>query len=587
MKKLFVLFFIVFICCFSSCEKESKLHFICEKDSFPLIAQNKNAISAKISRPEKSSYAFFSFSDEQKMAIQNLAKLWKVVSYEVDLALPEKSSSVSSISYGLIYNSDFDSNGKLKDILIARPMVEGQIDVDDPIIKIALTLPQEKTIDVCGFFIYSSNPLNIVSANISAGKTGFDISKSIPAYYFGENGGIIPSSRINSFADFSSNETLFSTSLKNLKPVISILLTDLTQPYNTSKEQYMHRVKVKVGSEEIFIRRFLRQNSVTLHCAGLENPFSIVEEKSETDNVNGILMHYVNTNPSSNGNIVEPLNTDPGMIPLWKKSKWRSLDYELFQWEQFPGLLFFDTIDYDVQNDFFRRLAFFTEKTGYIGTLVSDSELEGKHGFNAHDYKAETLASFFTLAIQTDFPLNAKEILLAEILSANKIIIPEINQGKIVGYKPGYGGVISISQESPLYLRYSFIVHEGLHGLYFIDSDFRDKVKTVFNTMDKKSLNFLLRFFQIQSSLNYNLEDTYLIQNEFMAYVMQQSVVNTESYFAKNLACRGTMIRGEPELSSYVRETNGIHFVQSSQLLSDYVFSRWGLESGRIALVSR
>ena len=258
-----------------------------------------------------------------------------------------------------------------------------------------------------------------------------------------------------------------------------------------------------------------------------------------------------------------------------------------FNGNNFRVYFFFDTIDYDVQNDFFRRLAFFTEKTGYIGTLVSDSELEGKHGFNAHDYKAETLASFFTLAIQTDFPLNAKEILLAEILSANKIIIPEINQGKIVSYKPGYGGVISISQESPLYLRYSFIVHEGLHGLYFIDSDFRDKVKTVFNTMDKKSLNFLLRFFQIQSSLNYNLEDTYLIQNEFMAYVMQQSVANTESYFAKNLACRGTMIRGEPELSSYVRETNGIHFVQSSQLLSDYVFSRWGLESGRIALVSR
>ena len=77
------------------------------------------------------------------------------------------------------------------------------------------------------------------------------------------------------------------------------------------------------------------------------------------------------------------------------------------------------------------------------------------------------------------------------------------------------------------------------------------------------------------------------MHNEFMAYVMQQSVAQTGPYFADNLAQRGSMLRGEPELCAYIQDTKGSGFTKASQVLSDYVFKRWGMESGRISLVSR
>ena len=78
-----------------------------------------------------------------------------------------------------------------------------------------------------------------------------------------------------------------------------------------------------------------------------------------------------------------------------------------------------------------------------------------------------------------------------------------------------------------------------------------------------------------------------MIQNEFMAYVMQQSVARTASYFADNLSWRGSMLDAEPELCAYVQRTKGAGFRDASAQLSAYVFSRWGLEAGRVALVTR
>lgn len=283
------------------------------------------------------------------------------------------------------------------------------------------------------------------------------------------------------------------------------------------------------------------------------------------------------------GYVVEPLITDPGLIALWEKDNWRTEDYELFEWEQFPGILFFDTADYAVQDDFFKRLAFYTEKTGYIGTLVSDEALVGQHGFNAHDYRSETLAAFFTLAETTNFPLNEKELLLKDILLHNGII----KEAATGGYESGYGAVISLSQESAMYLRYTFVAHEGFHGIFFVDEQFRNMVASVYEKADPQSIQFLHSYFSIHASLNYNLEDTYLMHNEFMAYVMQQSVARTGPYFADNLAYRATMLQAVPELCAYVQASKGAGFTDASQQISDYVFQRWGLEAGRVNLISR
>ena len=54
---------------------------------------------------------------------------------------------------------------------------------------------------------------------------------------------------------------------------------------------------------------------------------------------------------------------------------------------------------------FFRRLSYFVEKKGFRGSLMTNSELEGMHGWNAHDYRPEDLALFYTVADKQDFPL--------------------------------------------------------------------------------------------------------------------------------------------------------------------------------------
>ena len=156
-------------------------------------------------------------------------------------------------------------------------------------------------------------------------------------------------------------------------------------------------------------------------------------------------------------NSIHPIKIDAGLIQTWPRENWRQKDFELFEWSDFPKVLIFDFANYKIQDDFLKRLAFFVEKTESIGTFVSDDELKNVHGYNAQDYKAESLAMFCDRAQAIAFPLNEREKLLKEILLENKIIIQKGNS--IVA---GKGALISVSQESPLYLRTLFICHEGI-----------------------------------------------------------------------------------------------------------------------------
>lgn len=590
--RLTAVFFVGFnLVAFSGCKSESVLLFKCGSFAeLPLVALNPNAKKAMIKNPEYSSYAYFSFSQDQLAFIKAASSSWQSVSFKTSVAVAPDKNSVSiqdsQTAFGLLYGNDFDDRGKLKKNLGERPVVKGFFGGEEKTVAISIAVGKENLDDVRGFFVYSTSPVHVKDIEMIPARLGFDFSGDIHSYFFGLEGGKFPAEDYFSFADFTDADSLFGAkdNRGGRRSVISLSLSSLDSQPPSPKEQ--ERVELDIGGERILVRRTMHHDKVTLHACALENPYSKVTPILLPKHVTAVTMHHVDA-PVEAGKVVVPLDTDPGMIPLWEKSFWRVKDYELFQWEQFPGLLFFDTADYSVQDDFFKRLAFFTEKAGYVGTLVSDKEMKNQHGFNAHDYRAETLGSFFDLAHRTNFPLNPKELVLKDILVHNGIIVPVERDGTVIGYKSGYGGVISISQDSAMYLRYTFICHEGLHGLYFVDEPFRSYVSTVFAETDKDTLRFLLRYFQIQASLNYNLDDTYLIQNEFMAYVMQQPVSRTGPYFAENLAWRGSMLRSEPELSAYVRKTKGIGFTEASQRLSDYVFARWGMESGRVSLVSR
>ncbi len=276
---------------------------------------------------------------------------------------------------------------------------------------------------------------------------------------------------------------------------------------------------------------------------------------------------------------VSPILADPSLIVEWPRDRWRKGDFEVFSWDCFPTVLIFDTADYAAQDRLFKRLAFFVEKEGYRGKLLSDAELEGLHAYNAHDYRAESLAAFFDAAASSAFPLGKSEIELRDILVREGIIV-----ARKKGFAPGAGAVLSISRESVSYLRYLFIAHEGYHGIYFVDPDFRAEVSRVYRSMDARAIEYLQGYFTAVDSLGYDTSDSYLMENEFMAYLMQQPLDRVGPYFAGVIAERYLRHGGKVELAEYVKGTGAADFVRAATELNDYAFSRWGLGGGRVGL---
>lgn len=279
------------------------------------------------------------------------------------------------------------------------------------------------------------------------------------------------------------------------------------------------------------------------------------------------------------GSRPSPIIADPSLVVEWPQNRWRRPEFEFFSWDSFPTVLIFDTADYAVQDKLFKRLAFYVEKEGYKGKLLPDSELVDLHAYNAHDYRAESLASFFDAAASASFALGDLELALRDILVNEGVIVA---RGK--GYAPGAGAVISISRESVSYLRYLFIAHEGYHGIYFVDPDFRAEVSRVYRSMDARAIRFLESYFTVFDSLGYDTDDPYLMENEFMAYMLQQPLDRVGPYFTGVISDRYRKHGGDAALLSYIASTEASEFQRAATELNGYVFSRWGIAGGRVGL---
>ena len=279
-----------------------------------------------------------------------------------------------------------------------------------------------------------------------------------------------------------------------------------------------------------------------------------------------------------------PVTADPGLILAWPQELWRNARYEVFRWEQFPSLLIFDFADYAVQDRMLKRLAFFVEKAGYRGRLASDAEIAALHGWNAHDYRAEDIAHFFRIARQENFPLLAEEAELERILLDNGIIK---NSGGAI--QAGEGGIISIARESPHYLRIRFMAHEGFHGIFFIDEDFRSFSRLRWRNFNPDAKRFLTSYFDYQ---HYDTADEYLLVNEFMAHILQQPVSQAAGYFGETLPARIESIPWRAASLPEKHESSGTWpllasiFSAEAKKFSAYVEKRWGLAAGRISLIT-
>ena len=240
--------------------------------------------------------------------------------------------------------------------------------------------------------------------------------------------------------------------------------------------------------------------------------------------------------------LMSPITADPGVILDWPQTQWRQPSYELFAWEQFPSVLIFHFADYPVQDSYFKRLSFFAEKKGFAGKLLPDNMLTSLHGFNAHDYRAETLAAFFQKAEAEHFSLSKAELHLRKILFHHGLIVRTET-----GIEAGTGAIVSISRQASPELRYRFMTHECLHGIYFMEERFRNTVTETFRQTDPRAVLFLRRYFEVDQSLQYNTDDEYLMQNEFMAYILQQDSGFIQEYY-KRIAWYRTMIVAEAAL---------------------------------------
>jgi hypothetical protein len=207
-----------------------------------------------------------------------------------------------------------------------------------------------------------------------------------------------------------------------------------------------------------------------------------------------------------------PIPADPGLILVWSRAAWRDGEAELFAWSRLPGVLILDTATYEVQERFFRRLAFFVEKPGIAGTIPSLASVEGRRSWNAHDYRTEDLARFFSLA--AGGPLTTEESRLREMLLANGII-----RASGSSYEPGSGAVLSISRESSTSLRELLITHEAFHGVFFTLPAFREACRAAWDALGSDERAVWLAFLDLKG---YNTADPYLVVNEFQAYLFQQ-----------------------------------------------------------------
>ncbi|MDC7224295.1 MAG: hypothetical protein PQJ60_11180 [Spirochaetales bacterium] len=198
-------------------------------------------------------------------------------------------------------------------------------------------------------------------------------------------------------------------------------------------------------------------------------------------------------------------------------------DYLLYHWVEGNHIYIFDFLNYDIQDLYFKRLAFFMEKPGYRGTLMTDEEIEGLHGWNAHDYSKEGLAAFYNLALQQDFPLNRQEEDLKQLLLNLGIL-------KFDGesYLTGRGAIVSITRETGAKLRQRFITHESLHGLFFTDEEFRESIRAYWFSLPKEYRAFW-RFFMVNNF--YDPEDEVLMYNEILGYTLQLHRNEVEGYF--------------------------------------------------------
>lgn len=586
--KIIILFACVFFC---SCSRKSAFLF-----GIP------GAQAESVQESSSSGVHFFLFDEAQKLSFRKFFEANGDAAIFVQLKCDRlKSAEKSSVSFGMFFESDLPSPmhaPSIEKLASCAVITDSLVKYDGKPFALVLCVDKDKELPA-GFFVGADSKVSVQNAQVIRACIGHNFSGEVPVFAFGPNGGFN-----NAQDDFSGASMVFSTvnSKTSSMPVFQIQFEKSSDEAKSAEANNSTNIeensdfsaggnrfrgesqKLAFGGEVLTVRK--SEGIIEIPSAALKTPFSVLtypDGKQMPQTVMLLAGDKENLRFTADmKNVISPIKCDPGLVIGWSRNKWRGNDYELYEWDRFPGILFFDISTYDVQDDFFRRLAFFVEKSGYKGRLLSDAELKGKHGYNAHDYKAYDLARFFDKASKENFELNPRELLLRQILAENGVI-EILSDGSVA---EGRGAVISISQESPDYLRRTFVAHEGWHGIFFEDDDFRNAVASIYYTMDQKSLAYLRRYFQITPSLNYDVNDDYLMKNEFMAYMLQRPLTEICRYYVDMASRNHSQVYAKAD-ADYIIATNASGFESAADLLDQYVEDRWNLNAGRVWMISR
>ena len=582
------------ICIKNSRTSSVKLSSTISEYQEALIAKNKLAHTGIIKEKGEAQFAFTVNQKNQFTQVYNenqSAALVIRIKFNPTASQKELLTTGTELpfNFGILYSDDFDKNGKLKEPLNSQISVYADLgkklsyqDSEPVIVDFSMAIPKSEHFEnflPTGFFISSSVACQLVSVAAAPALIGFDLTQQICFYGFSSNGGIVNFQ--NTSVDFSGASLAF--------PVQNTLNANMPQYVlylNDDEELKGNTVKLSIGGEKLYIKNSISVSKLEFPSASLKSPFSNAEFSENAECIKAFLLQSVpfiadEQYPQTEEAVYKAVRTDPGLILNYNQKNWRVKEYEVFEWDRYPGILLFDILNYDIQNDFFRRLAYFVEKRGYKGKLWSDEVLADKHGYNAHDYSAESLAAFFNKATEENFPLNKAEQTLKKILIVNGLLIPD---GSLV--KAGEGGLVSISRESDAGLRSKLLAHEAWHTLFFRDEAFRNFVAAVYYTFDADSRQFLLDFFESQSGLGYDIEDEYLMHNEFMAYILQQRLKDVAEYFVGRTNL-WSVWSFTPQLSQYIRDTNAKGFEDAAVILNDYILDEYGITGGNVALINR
>jgi len=259
----------------------------------------------------------------------------------------------------------------------------------------------------------------------------------------------------------------------------------------------------------------------------------------------------------------------------YPRDSWRRDDFELFSWSLYPEILWIDSRDYATQAAMFKRMAFFIEKRGVLGRLLSDEELSGLHGWNAHNYRGEGLAAFFNAVEREDFPINELEETVRDIVADHGII----RRGDGESWVAGSGGILAISQESYPELRRLLLSHESMHGVFYWEQTFRTAVERYWNdALSERERAYWRSFF---AWMGYSPEDEYLMVNEFQAYLLQQDESAVRWYFRTRIAdrLRSSVSVGPAIVNAFLTD-HPRTFVNAASAMNEALFQAAGMVGG-------